>query len=93
LTDQLAIAYTRTAEKLIGANSYVVSRDVPVEDMPPAARDEALRAAVTELAITRLALALACRDVSAGFIRRGGQNTLDPKPVPSAVTLTTEALP
>jgi hypothetical protein len=48
---------------------------------------------VTELAITRLALALACQDVVVGFGRRGGQNTLDPKPVPSAVTLTTEALP
>jgi len=85
MTDQLAAAYTATAEKLIGKNSYVVSRDVPVEDMPPAARDEALRAAVTELAITRLALALACQDVSAGFIQKGGKPVLPPKPAPEAI--------
>jgi len=91
MTDALATVYTATAEKLIGKNSYRVSRDVPIEDMPPAARDEALRAAVLELAITRLALWLACQDVSAGFVQKGGKPVLPPKQEPQAVTLTTEA--
>lgn len=86
----LAENYTATAEKLIGPEEFRTHQTLPVSQLSEEDAKAALIVACWELALHRMALHMACMDVSAGFVRRGGGAVLPAKMQPEAVTLTTE---
>ena len=92
MSDSLATAYAQTAEKLIGPENFRVLQTIPVCQMTEEDAKAALIVACWELAVHRMALSLACKDVPAGFVRKGGVQVLPAKEPPPAVTLTTEAV-
>lgn len=85
-SDVLAANYCSTADAMTGHAIYdfIGHPDCAIHNLTDAEIRAYLRAVRTELAVTRLALSLACQDVCTGFSRVAARQTVERKQQPEA---------